>query len=217
MSAIGDETFCTIAATTTRPSRTHRPAPIGRRQRVIALPDFVKGNMMRAAGVPFVTPSRAPDGTPANRFRRVGSGLSFLRRGIPPRTTEGGNQGYSLDHRSRSVWHAPSQLRPRSRVSGALLYVMLVQVSCPTAMALLIIRPRFIEPRAKAISARSRGSGPSHLIVHQHLAGRHACWKAGDVFDHTSTPLQHTCGEKRRYSALEISTLAFSQSLIVSV
>jgi len=106
---------------------------------------------------------------------------------------------------------------PRSRVSGALLYVMFVQVPCPTAMALLVTGPRLIEPRAKAVSARPHALGPSHLIVHQHLPGRHACRKAGDVFDHGSTPLQHNCGGKRRYSALEISTFAFSQSAIASV
>src|SRR5262245_37549278 len=78
---------------------------------------------------------------------------------------------------SRSVAHA------NSRLSGALLYVVFVQMPCPTAMALLIIRPRFIEPRAKTARARPRVLRPLHLIMHQHLASRHACRNARNVFN----------------------------------
>src|SRR5262245_65748468 len=94
---------------------------------------------------------------------------------------------------------------------------MFVQVPRPTTMALLMIRPWFIDPRAKATSVRPRALRPSHLIVHQHLPGRHACRKEGDVFDHASTPLQHNCGGKRSCLSFDISTFACSQPAIVSV
>ena len=108
--------------------------------------------------------------------------------------------------RSRLVKRkGPAATGPRSRVSGALRYVVFAQVPCPTAMALLMIRPRFIDPRAKASSARPRVWGPSRLIVHQHFAGRHACGKAGDVLDHASTPLQHDL--RRKASLLSLRNL----------
>src|SRR5262245_55246016 len=90
----------------------------------------------------------------------------------------------------------------QGRISGVLFYVVFVQVPCPTAMALLMIRPRLIEPRAKTtpVGPCPLTFPPAHSIVHQHLAPRHDCGNAKNVCNLVAFEILQTA-KRGRYGA----------------